>query len=218
MAPGPVQTLPASPHRARLRWVLVLVPVVLLAVAGFLIADLVSQVPLGVAPRHRAEALCFLLERPDPRTRERFSPPMRIEPSAALVEGHFASGTTAGMALRQVMHLDESMVLSESRQSIGDYDVSALWIDLPPGPGEDAARGRHWLVLTWLEGADLAVCNFRFSGTTRETSFAEREWVTRLMTRLIVPENFRAHALPRVRLSVPKGGTALAPFGPAKTS
>ena len=211
-------SLQSGPARPVLRTVLVLTPVALLIVAGLLIADLASHSPLGVAPRHRAEALCFELERPDPRTRERFSPPMRIEPSTALVEGHFAPGTTASMALRQVMHLEESMVLGESRQSVGDYSVSALWLDLAPGPGAEAAQGRHWLVLAWMEGADLAVCNFRFAGLSRETTSEEHEWVTRLMTRIVTPENFKAGTLPRVRLNVARGANALAPLGPAGNS
>jgi hypothetical protein len=219
---GPVST-PDLDRRARaaswpvLRAVLIMLPIVVLVVVGFLLADIFSQIPTGVAPRHRAEALCFQLERPDPRTRERFAPPMRIEPSAALVEGHFSPGTSAGMALRQVMHLDESMVLGESRQDVGDYSVSALWLDLPPGPGGDAARGRHWLVLAWMEGADLAVCNFRFAGTNRETSSEERDWASNLMTRLLVPGNFKAGTLPRVRLWVAKDATVLPPLGPSSS-
>lgn len=219
----PVAT-PELDRRARaaarpvLRVVLILVPVALLVTAGFLIADMVSQVPEGVEPRHRAEALCFELETLDPHTRERFSPPMRIEPSAALVQGHFAPGVSAPLALRQVMHLDESMVLSESQQTVGDYRVSALWLDLPPGAGEAAAVGRHWLVLAWMEGTDLAVCNFRFAGAERETSPEEREWVDRLLGRLLVPENFRAGVLPHVRLWAPHGRVVLAPLGPASDS
>jgi hypothetical protein len=173
--------------------------------------------PEAVAPHHRAEALCFELERADRSTHERFNPPMRIEPSAALVRGDFAPGVTAPLALREVMRLDESMVLGESRQSVGDYQVSALWLDLPPEAG-DVASGRHWLVLTWMEGSDLAVCNFRFAGDSRETSPDEREWVSRLMARLLVPDNFQAGRLPRVRLWAAHGRVVLEPFGPAARS
>ena len=218
----PVAT-PELDRRARaaarpvLRAVLILIPIAFLAVAGFLVVDIVGQLPEAVAPHHRAEALCFELERPDPHTHERFVPPMRVEPSAALIEGHFAPGETAPLALREVMRLDESMVLGESRQLVGDYRVSALWLDLPPGAG-DAASGRHWLVLTWMEGADLAVCNFRFAGESRETSPEEREWVDRLLGRLLVPENFQAGRLPHVRLWVAHGRVVLAPLGPATSS
>jgi hypothetical protein len=219
LATEPVAT-PEIDARARaamrpmLRWTLILIPVGLLIVAGFLVVDIVSGIPEPVAPRHRAEALCFELERPDPRTNQRFDPPMRIEPSAALLDGHFAAGETAPLALRQMMRLDESMVLSESRQMVGDYQVSALWLDLPPAAG-DEANGRHWLVLAWLEGANLAVCNFRFAGDRRDTTPDEREWVDRLLGRLLVPENFQAGGLPRVDLWVAHGRVVLRPLGPA---
>jgi len=202
--------------RPVLRWALILIPALMLVVAGFLVVDVTRGIPEPVAPRHRPEALCFELERPDPRTHERLSPPMRIEPSAALLEGHFAPGETAPLALREVMRLDESMVLSESQQTVGDYQVSALWLDLPPAAGDETG-GRHWLVLTWMEGANLAVCNFRFAGDRRDTSPEEREWVDRLLERLLVSENFQAGALPHVRLWVSHGRVVLEPLGPASS-
>jgi len=199
--------------RPVLRAVLILIPLALLVVAGFLVSDMVSRIPEPVAPHHRAEALCFELERADPRTHQRFEPPMRIEPSAALIEGHFAPGVSAPLALREVMHLDESMVLGESQHVVGDYRVSVLWLDLQPGAGDGADSGRHWLVLTWMEGADLAVCNFRFAGASRETSAEEREWADHLLARVLVPENFRAGELPHVRLWAAHGRVVLEPLG-----
>lgn len=201
--------------RPVLRWTLILIPVAMLIAAGFLVTDIVSQIPEPVAPRHRAEALCFELERPDPRTHRRFAPPMRIDPSAALLQGHFAPGESAPLALREVMRLDESMVLGESRQAVGDYQVSVLWLDLPPAAGEPLDSGRHWLVLAWLEGTDLAVCNFRFAGSGGATTLEEREWADHLLARVLVPENFRASELPRVALWAPHGRVTLEPLGPS---
>ena len=201
--------------RPVLRWTLILVPVALLVVAGFLVADIVSQIPEPVAPRHRAEALCFELERADPHTHRRFLPPMKIEPSAALLQGHFAPGESAPLALREMMRLDESMVLGESQHTVGDYQVSVLWLDLPPPAGEPEDSGRHWLVLAWMEGTDLAVCNFRFAGGDRGTSDEEREWANHLLARVLVPENFRAGELPHVVLWAPHGRVTLAPLGPS---
>jgi hypothetical protein len=219
----PVAT-PELDRRARavarpvLRITLILVPVALLITAAFLVADMVAQIPEPIAPHHRAEALCFELERPDPRTHRRFEPPMRIEPSAALLEGHFGPGESAPLALREMMRLDESMVLGESQHTVGDYRVSVLWLDLPPGAGDSADSGRHWLVLAWMEGADLAVCNFRFAGTSRETSAEEREWADHLLARLLVPENFQAGELPHVRLWARHGRAVLEPLGPSPRS
>src|SRR5678815_2193755 len=50
-------------------------------------------------PQHRAEALCFALaESP------RFTPPMPVDPSAAMLRGRFPLGTPANIALRLAMH------------------------------------------------------------------------------------------------------------------
>src|SRR6266581_2719616 len=66
-APARARRPPWHPaHRARpaLRVMVALVPVALLIAIAYLTADLWSQMPPGVAPRHRAEAVCFTLERP----------------------------------------------------------------------------------------------------------------------------------------------------------
>jgi hypothetical protein len=213
-------TAPLSPdqveHRARqtlrpaLRLMVVLVPVSLLAWLGYVAFDLWSQVPPSLAPRHRPEALCFMLARPDPATGERFQPPMRIEPSAALMRDRFTPETPAAIALRDMMHLDESMVIREWRRHAGDFDVACLWLRLPPGSGAgeaSAGQARHWLVLCWMEEGDLAVCNFRFAGSGHDLSDEERIWGQRLVNRVLVADNFHAGALPSVRLRGARDGT-----------
>jgi hypothetical protein len=201
--------------RPALRWLIVLVPIALIAGIAYMAYDMWSQIPPDIAPRHRAEALCFALAMADPVTHERFSPPMRIEPSAALVQGRFAPGIAAPIALRQVMQIDESMVMSETQRTVGDYDVSVLWLRLPADPGgEGSGVGRHWLVLAWMEGADLAVCNFRFSGMGHELTPDERLWGDRLIERLLVPANFTAGSLPHVRLRATRDAT-MPVLGPA---
>src|SRR5262245_32723848 len=47
-----------------------------------------------IAPRHRPEALCFAL------AQARYSPPMVVEPSAAVVRGRFSEQTPVGVAVR----------------------------------------------------------------------------------------------------------------------
>jgi hypothetical protein len=199
--------------RPALRWMIVLTPIVLLAGIAYMAYDMWSQIPPDVAPRHRAEALCFALAMPDPITHERFNPPMRIAPSAALVQGRFAEGTAAPIALREVMQLDESMVMSETKRTVGDYEVSVLWLRLPADPGGEGT-GRHWLVLAWMEGADLAVCNFRFAGTGHELTPDEQLWGDRLTARLLVPEYFVTGSLPHVRLHAMRDAT-MPVLGPA---
>src|SRR5947209_1924441 len=67
---------------AALRWLEpVLLPVALIALVGAGALLWTGRVP-SIAPRHRAEALCFALENPPA-----FSPPMQVEPGAALVRG-----------------------------------------------------------------------------------------------------------------------------------
>jgi len=160
--------------------------------------------------------VCFALAGPDPTTGARFTPPMRIEPSAALLRNRLTPGTAAAVALRQAMRLDESMVMEESQRTVGDYDVSVLWLDLPP---QGATAGRHWLVLTWSEGADLAVCNFRFASApgepvSHQVTPLERRWGDRLLARVLRAQNFRAASLPQVALRVPRGSETMPVFGP----
>src|SRR5262245_59681976 len=63
-----------------------------------------ARIPM-LTPRHRAEALCFALESPP-----HFTPPMTIEPSAALVRGRFTRETPAAMALQNAMNFSDEMV------------------------------------------------------------------------------------------------------------
>ena len=190
------------------RWLVLLAPAAALAVLAYLTLDLWSLVPPKVTPRHRAEALCFALARPDPRTETRFEPPMHIEPSAALVRHRFSSDTPASHAMRSVMHLTDESIIREWRQSAGDFTVTAMWLRLPPESG-----ARHWLVVGWMEGDDLAVCNFRFAGDQDALSPAEEEWGRRLLARILRPEYFRADAVPATALRIARGNT-MPTFGP----
>ncbi len=209
MAPSPTPRAAPPPARApqRLRprgaVLLVLVPVVVLVALAWLALDAWSRRTPTIAPRHRAEALCFLLARPPV-----FSPAMTVEPSAAQVHQPFAPGTPASLALREVMHFDESMVLEEHTGRVGDFDVTSLWLVLPPGE-----TARHWLVIGWMENGQLEACTFRFAGVERELSADERAAGDELLGRLLTPDDFRAGELPRVTLRATDDGT-LPVFGP----
>ncbi len=178
-------------------------PVLCVAALAWAIADAWSRRTPSVVPRHRAEALCFTLASPPP-----YAPPMMVEPSAALVRGRFSPSMPPGMALRQVMHFDDRMVIAEHTERIGDYDVATVWLRMP---GTGAAR--RWLVVGWMEGGDLAVCNFRFAGDADELTPGERLWGGRLLARILVPQNFQRGALPAVRLRGSSDGE-LPRFGP----
>ena len=154
-------------------------------------------------PRHRAEALCFVLaEAP------RFAPPMPVEPSAALVKGRFPLGTPVGIALRMAMHFDDPQVVEESTHRVGDFDVAQLWLRVP-----DSGGTSYLLVTGWMEGADLAVCSFRFRGGDDELTDDQRLWGRRLLNRILVPEYFVAGSLPHVRLRA-EPNEAMPHFGP----
>lgn len=189
--------------RPALRALSVVAPVLCVTALGWAVADAWWRCTPEVAPRHRAEALCFTLA-----ARPRFAPPMTVEPSAALVRGRFSPSIPPGMALREVMHFDERMVIDEHTRRIGDYDVAAVWLRMP---GTEAAR--RWLVVAWMEGADLAVCNFRFAADGDDLTPDERVWGARLLARVLVPQNFTRGALPAVRLRWSHDGE-LPSFGP----
>jgi hypothetical protein len=156
-----------------------------------------------VSPRHRAEALCFVLAR-----LPAFSPPMTVEPSAALIRGRFGVHTPAILAMQEVMHVGPGDMLRHWAQHLGDYDVETLWLRIPDRTGD-----RHWLVVGWMEGSDLALCNFRFAGTGPDLSAGEVRWGDALLDRILVPGNFRAGSLPGVRLRPTARGT-LPALGP----
>ena len=120
------------------------------------------------------------------------------------------------------------MVIGESRHPVGDYVVSVLWLDLPSGLSASSVSSSgtnsagHWLVLAWMEGADLAVCNFHFVAPadgapgSRGLSPDEVRWGSRLLDRALVADNFRAGSLPRIRLRA-RGSSTMPVFGPAST-
>ena len=161
----------------------------------------------ALEPRHRAEALCFALAQSP-----RFAPPMGIEPSAAMVRGRFPLGTPAPLALRMAMRFDDPQVAEESVRRIGDYDVTVLWLRVP-----ESTRTGQWLVVGWMEGADLAVCSFRFAGGDSEPNDEQKLWGERLLGRILQPDNFVLGSLPSVRLRAEKGAT-LPHFGPRTQS
>jgi hypothetical protein len=195
----------ASAARPALRTLVVVVSVLCVAALAWVLVHIWSRRVPALTPRHRAEALCFALASPPP-----FSPPMTIEPGAALVRGRFNADTPPGQALREVMHFNDRMVIEEHARRIGDYDVATMWLRLP-GPA------RHWLVVGWMEGSDLAVCSFRFAGDADDLTPEESLWGTRLLGRILAPENFRAGALPRVELRESRDG-ALPLLGPRPAS
>jgi hypothetical protein len=189
----------------RIFWVLV--PALCIAAFGYAAVDAWSRRTPLLEPRHRAEALCFELAVPP-----RFAPPMPVEPSAALVRGRFAPGTPATLALREVMHYQDDMVISEHTSHVGDFDVTTAWLRLP-GSGD----ARHWLIVGWMEGADLAICNFRFSGDATDLSPDEAVWGSKLLERILTPDNFQSGTLPPVRLRA-NIDDPLPTFGPKRRS
>jgi len=172
-----------------------------LVVAGLLVWVWTARGPV-LTPRHRAEALTFSL------VRSRFAPPMEVEPSAALVRGRFSPQTPPGVAAREAMGFRDEMVIQERTARIGDYDVDVLWLRLP------GRQEGHWLVVAWMEGSDLALCNFRFASTETDLTPDELLWGQRLLSSILMPENFRLGVVPDFRLR----GEPPKAFGPAKAS
>jgi len=197
----------AAVHGARASrraWLVVLPVPIALFVFGLVTMQLWSLSIGQIAPRHRAEALCFVLERPPA-----FAPPMRVEPSSALIRGRFGRDTPALVAMQEAMHVGPSNILRQWVQRLGDFDVEVLWLRLPGRDGDG-----HWLVVGWMEGSDLALCNFRFPGTGPELSMDEVRWGDELLDRILRPQYFRAGSLPLVRLA-PSTHGVLPPLGPA---
>jgi len=209
--PAPAHPAPSRGARRPLRWWLawILAPLVMTLVGAHAALDAWSRRTVQIAPRHRAEALCFALSQPPP-----FAPPMEIQTSVAFVRGRFNASTPASLAIRQRMNFTEDMVTREWSRHVGDYDVTLLWLYLR----DDArsATAHHWLVAAWMEGDDLAVCNFRFAGAARALSPAQLTWGSRLLERILRPEYFRANRLPAVLLKA-TGGPTMPGFGPTHT-
>lgn len=205
-------TAPLSPRaledRARRRarralgWVAALIPGLFLAALASALADAWSRRPVEIEPRHRAEALCFTLAQPP-----RFAPPMRVVPSAAVVRQGFPETTPPAIALQRVMRFSDDMVLSARTRAVGDYEVAHLWLRIAGATGPE-----YWLIVCWMDGTELEVCNFRFEGAGAVLSDSQREWGVRLLERLLAPENFDRDALPRARLRV-EGGRTMPEFG-----
>jgi hypothetical protein len=131
---------------------------------------------------------------------------MAVEPGAAMIRGRFTPETPPDQAIREVMRLDDRMVITQRTRHVGDFDVAILWLRLP-GPA------RHWLAVGWMEGADLALLSFRFAGDEDDLTADETAWGDRLLARILVPGNFRAGSVPTVRLRASADGM-LPTFGP----
>ena len=186
-----------------LRVALVAAPFVFALSLLLLGVELLSRRTPLLAPRHRAEALCFALEQPPA-----FAPPMEVEPSAAMVRNRFAPGTPPELALREAMGFDDPQVSRESRRHLGDYDLAILWVRVPESDGT-----RQCLVVGWMEGADLAVCTFRFAGDDPELSPDQEMWGRRLLARILKAKYFEEGVLPDVMLRT-SSPDSLPSFGP----
>jgi hypothetical protein len=160
-----------------------------------------SRIPV-LAPRHRAEALCFLLAEPPA-----FSPPMHVESDAAMVRGRFSTDTPPALAIRAAMRLRDDMVVSEERRTVGDYEVAVMWLRIPTG---DTG---HWLVIGWMEDSDLAMCSFRFAGDPMDLTADQILWGHRLTDRVLEPAFFHTGVVPDVRWR-PVDGNPMPSFGP----
>lgn len=184
------------------RWAVLAAGVAGLAWGGARLAEL--RHPVLVA-RHRAEALCFALAAPPA-----FAPPMAVECASAIVRGRFGTLTPPGVAVREAMGLRADMVLQERRYTVGDFDVTAMWLRLPPGSG-----ATYWMVLAWMEGSDLATSSFGFAGDEADLTREQRDAGEQVLRRVLLPDHFRAGVVPDVRWRAPRGET-LPRFGPRR--
>ncbi len=78
-------------------------------------------------------------------------------------------------------------------------------------------RHRHSPAAASATSATFAISSFRFTGDQPDPDPDELVWGEALLGRVLVPENFRAVALPAVRLRAPQGEAPLS-FGPKKPS
>jgi hypothetical protein len=106
------------------------------------------------------------------------------------------------------MRFTDAMIEQQWQSTVGDYDVTMLWLRLP-----ESGVPAHWLVLAWIEGGDLALCSFHFAGDEPELTPDQRLWGRRLAERVLRPEYFRRGQMPSVRLRTTRGAT-LPSFGP----
>src|SRR5438876_6403604 len=125
--------------------------------------------------RPRAEALCLLLARPPG-----FTPPMAVEPDVRVEHEGFGPAATPALAAEQVLALDGPQEMRRWVEHVGDFDVAAMWIRLP---GDE----RHVLLITWREGAELALCRFNFACQGAQLSPEEVQAGDELLDRLLVP-------------------------------
>ena len=151
--------------------------------------------------RHRPEALCFQLAAPP-----QFAPPMVVEPSVAVLRGRFSPRTPAGYAIREAMGLTDPLVIGEKRRTVGDFEVTTLWARIP---GQDG----FWLVIGWMEGADLASLSFHFPSADGALSRETVNWGDKLVARVLKPANFVA-ATPPIEHWRPTGKATMPSFGP----
>jgi len=182
---------------------LVAAPFVFAVLIVLLGLDLLGRRAPLLQPRHRAEALCFALAQ-EPA----FAPPMLVVPNAAMVSNRFPPGTPPELALRQAMGFDDPQVSRESHRHLGDFDLAILWVRIADSDGTNQC-----LVVGWMEGADLAVCTFRFAGDDPELTPDQELWGQRLLDRILRPEYFEAGVLPHVMLRS-SGRESLPSFGP----
>jgi hypothetical protein len=206
-------TAPLSPRaledRARRRvprvlgWLAALLPALFIAALASAVADAWSRRPVDLEPRHRPEALCFALAEPPP-----FAPPMRVEPSVAVARERFPASTPPAVALQQVMRFSDDMVLRARTQRVGDFEVADLWLRIMDRQGPE-----YWLIVCWMNGEDLEVCNFRFEGGGPVLSDAQREWGSRLLLRVLKRSYFEDGRLPASTWRV-RDGALMPVFGP----
>ena len=208
LPPSAVEDRARKRTRPAVKWVLAAVPVLfLVALMSALSSGLMeamSRRPVQVTPRHRAEALCFSLAQPP-----RFSPGVRVTPSAALVQTNLSQTTPPAVALQYTMKFTDEMVLRAASEHVGDYDVASMWLRIP-----DDARAHLWLVVCWMEGSELAVSNFRFAGDASVLTAEHETWGGEILERVLVERFFEAGVLPDVTLRVRPDQTAMPVFGP----
>jgi hypothetical protein len=206
-------TAPLSPqaleHRAKSRlrtvfgWTAALIPALFIAALASAVGDAWKRRPVDLEPRHRPEAICFALAAPPA-----FAPPMRVEPSVAIVRRQFPQSTPPAVALQQAMRFSDEMLLSAGTRRVGDFEVADLWLRIT---GRGAPE--YWLIVCWMNGDDLEVCNFRFAGDEPVLTDTQRKWGARLLSRMLTEANFREGALPKARLRLHDGAT-MPVFGP----